>query len=135
MQKLIVLSLLITSFLTASAQLTNQQVAGNWKIIIKQGERVVEVREWSFSKDGTGSYSMYSDLRNRACSTSESFTYHIQGDNIFITPTLREKGCNEKKDGDDELIKSKVKAEPYTLTVNLIAADKLSIGGSVFIKQ
>ena len=134
MQRLLLLSLFITSYLTASAQLTNQQIAGNWKIIIKQGERIVEVRAWSFSKEGNGSYSMNSDVRNRACATSEYFTYRIQGNNIFITPTSREKGCNEKKDGDEEVIKNKVKAEPYTLQLQLETTDRLILGGTVFIK-
>lgn len=108
-EKVFILSLFALSFFTASAQITNQQIAGNWRIIIKQGDRVIETREWSFSKDGIGSYSMNSDVRNRICATSEEFTYRIQGDSIFITPLLRKEGCKENRREDDEVQTKKVK--------------------------
>ncbi len=134
MQKLFFLCFFLCSIINTSAQITNEQITGNWKMIIKQGERVIEVREWSFSKDGTGRYYMNSDAKNTRCATSESFTYRIQGENIFITPIVREKGCAEKRGPDDELIKTKEKAEPYSLQIVRDAADKLSIGGMLFTK-
>lgn len=97
---------------------------------------MVEVKEWSFSKDGTGGFSSNGNYKNRICAEKMSFSYRIQGESIFITPIERKSGCKEKRSEDDEVIleKEKEKIQPYSISIKPEAADKLSVGGSVFTK-
>lgn len=135
MQKVFFLCFFLSSVAIASAQLTSQQITGEWRMIVKHGERTIETRRWSFSNNGTGSYSMNSDVRNRICATSEQFTYRIQGDSIFISPLVRKEGCKEKRNEDDEVQTQKVETKPSTWLIYLEAKDKLYLGGYTFTRN